>query len=44
MNGRRAAEKSEFGLDGVVGGMVVMELLAGKMRLDRGELPRWKMI
>ena len=28
--------KSEFGLCGVVGGMMVIELLAGKMRLDRG--------
>ena len=31
-----AAEKSDGGLDGVVGGMMVIELLAGKMRLDRG--------
>lgn len=31
-----AAEKSEFGLCGVVGGMMVIELLAGAMRLDRG--------
>ena len=31
-----AAEKSEFGLCGVVGGMTVIELLAGTMRLDRG--------
>ena len=31
-----AAEKSEFGVCGVVGGMMVIELLAGKMRLDRG--------
>ena len=30
-----AAEKSEFGVCGVVGGMTVIELLAGKMRLDR---------
>jgi len=30
-----AAEKSEFGVCGVVGGMMVIELLAGKMRLDR---------
>ena len=28
--------KSEFGVCGVVGGMMVIELLAGKMRLDRG--------
>ncbi len=31
-----AAEKSEFGVCGMVGGMMVIELLAGKMRLDRG--------
>ena len=31
-----AAGKSEFGVCGVVGGMMVIELLAGKMRLDRG--------
>ena len=31
----RAAEKSEFGLCGVVGGMMAIELLAGTMRLDR---------
>ena len=30
-----AAGKSEFGLYGVVGGMMVIELLAGAMRLDR---------
>ena len=28
--------KSGFGVCGVVGGMMVIELLAGKMRLDRG--------
>ena len=28
--------KSELGLCGVVGGMMAIELLAGKMRLDRG--------
>ena len=28
-------EKSEFGVCGVVGGMMVIELLAGTMRLDR---------
>ena len=33
-----AAGKSEFGLCGGVGGMMVIELLAGKMRLDRGRL------
>ena len=32
----RAAGKSEFGLCGVVGGKMVIELLAGKMRLVRG--------
>lgn len=31
-----AAEKSAFGVCGVVGGKMVIELLAGKMRLDRG--------
>ena len=30
-----AVGKSEFGLCGVVGGMMVIEMLAGKMRLDR---------
>ena len=30
-----AAEKSEFGVCGVVGGMMAIEMLAGKMRLDR---------
>ena len=30
--------KSEFGVCGVVGGMMVIELLAGKMRLDRGRI------
>ena len=32
---KRAAGKSEIGLCGVVGGMMVIELLAGTMRLDR---------
>lgn len=36
--------KSEGGLDGVVGGMMVIAMLAGKMRLGAVELPRWKMI
>ena len=31
-----AAEKSEFGLCSVVGGMTVIELVAGTMRLERG--------
>jgi hypothetical protein len=31
-----AAGKSEFGVCGVVGGKMVIELFAGKMRLDRG--------
>ena len=35
-NGLPALWKSEIGLCGVVGGMMVIELLAGKMRLDRG--------
>ena len=30
------AEKSDFGLYGVVGGMMVIELLAGTMRRRRG--------
>ena len=33
-----AAEKSEFGVCGVVGGMMVIELLAGKMRLERDRI------
>ena len=33
-----AAEKSEFGVCGVVGGMMVIELLAGKMRRGRGRI------
>ena len=33
-----AAVKSEFGVCGVVGGMMVIELWAGKMRLDRGRI------
>ena len=33
-----AAEKSEFGVCGVVGGMMVIELLVGTMRLDRGRI------
>ena len=33
-----AAEKSEFGLCGVVGGMTVIELLAGTMRRGRRRL------
>ena len=32
---KRAAGKSEIGLCGVVGGMMVIELVAGTMRLDR---------
>ena len=31
-----AAEKSKFGVCGVVGGMMVIELLAGAMRRGRG--------
>ena len=39
--------KSEFGVCGVVGGMMVIELLAGTMRLERGgiaagEMREWK--
>lgn len=33
-----AAEKSEFGLCGVVGGMMAIELLAGTMRRGRGRI------
>lgn len=33
-----AVEKSVFGLCGVVGGKMVIELLSGKMRLDRGRI------
>ncbi|MBR6588453.1 MAG: hypothetical protein IKK82_13665 [Kiritimatiellae bacterium] len=32
---KRAAGKSEGGFDGVVGGMMVIELLAGTMRRGR---------
>ena len=43
----RAVGKSEFGVCGGVGGMMVIELLAGTMRLDRGgiaagEMREWK--
>ena len=41
-----AAGKSEFGVCGVVGGIMVIELLAGTMRLDRGKIAavemRWE--
>ena len=40
----RAVVKSEFGLYGVVGGMMVIELLAGTMRLERGGIVAVKMI
>ena len=33
-----AAEKSEFGVCGVVGGKMVIELLAGTMRRGRGRI------
>ena len=33
-----AVGKSEFGLCGGVGGMTVIEMLAGTMRLDRGRI------
>ena len=33
-----AAGKSEFGVCGVVGGMMVIELLAGTMRRGRGRI------
>ena len=33
---RAALGKTDFGVSGVVGGMMVIELLAGAMRLDRG--------
>ena len=46
-SGLSAVGKSEGGLDGVVGGMMVIELLAGTMRLERdriaaGEMREWK--
>ena len=31
-----ALGKTDFGVSGVVGGMMVIELLAGAMRLERG--------
>ena len=39
-----ALGKSEFGVCGVVGGKMVIELLAGTMRRGRGKikLTRWK--
>ena len=42
-----AAGKSEFGVCGVVGGMMVIELLAGTMgrgrgRIAAGEMREWK--
>ena len=33
-----AVGKSEFGVCGVVGGMLVIEMLACTMRLDRGRI------
>jgi len=33
-----SAEKSEFGLCGVVGGMMAIEMLAGTMRRGRGRI------
>ena len=39
----RAMGKSEFGVCGVVGGMMVIELLAGKMRLDQGGMAAGEM-
>ena len=36
--GRSAAEKSDFELCGVVGGKMVIELLAGAMRRGRGRI------
>ena len=33
-----AAEKSEFGVSGVIGGMMAIELLAGTMRRGRGRI------
>ena len=39
-----AVGKSEFGVCGVAGGMIVIELLAGAMRLDCGGIAsRWQM-
>ena len=37
-SGLAAAEKSEFGVCGVVGGKMVIELLAGAMRSVRGRI------
>ena len=38
-----ALGKTDFGLYGVAGGMMAIELLAGKMRLDRGGIAAGKM-
>ena len=38
-----AAGKSEFGVCGVVGGMMAIELLAYTMRLDRGRIAAGEM-
>ena len=38
-----AAGKIDFGLCCVVGGMMVIEVLAGKMRLDRGRIAAGEM-
>ena len=38
-----AAEKSEFGVCGVAGGMMAIEMLAGTMRLDRGGIAAGEM-
>ena len=41
-NYRSAAEKSEFGLCGGVGGIMVIELLAGTMRRGRWVIERMR--
>ena len=38
-----AAEKSEFGVCGVVGGMMSIEMLSYTMRLDRGGIAAGEM-
>ena len=38
MNCRLAAEKNEFGLGGVAGGMMVVVVVAFAMRLERGRI------
>ena len=44
MNCRLAAGKSEFGVCGVVGGMMAIELLAGTMRPKFRDLLGWSVL